>query len=153
MCQLKAPIAGNSRAITKIGNAELVHFNKQMLIHELIRSSLSKNSYMRMSLLYIYKAAIWQAGNGDSTPGEGISLALAQLDNPPSRAYLNRQVAVLISFDSEGFNRIVENPAILALDSTGIVDKIPRLRVVFGPLSCDSTGNRNSSGRDTRGIV
>jgi hypothetical protein len=27
MRQIKAPIAGNSRAITKIGNAELVHFN------------------------------------------------------------------------------------------------------------------------------
>jgi len=39
MCQIKAPIAGNSKAIAKIGNAELVHFNKQMLIHELIRGS------------------------------------------------------------------------------------------------------------------
>jgi len=37
---IKAPIAGNSKAIAKIGNAELVHFNKQMLIHELIRGSL-----------------------------------------------------------------------------------------------------------------
>jgi hypothetical protein len=27
-------------AIAKIGNAELAHFNKQMLIHELIRGSL-----------------------------------------------------------------------------------------------------------------
>jgi hypothetical protein len=41
MHQIKAPIAGNSKAITKIGNAELVHFNQQMLIHELIRGSLS----------------------------------------------------------------------------------------------------------------
>jgi hypothetical protein len=40
MCQIKAPIAGNSMAIAKIGNAELAHFNKQMLIHELIRGSL-----------------------------------------------------------------------------------------------------------------
>jgi hypothetical protein len=40
MRQLKAPIAGNSKVIAKIGNAELVHFNKQMLIHELIRGSL-----------------------------------------------------------------------------------------------------------------
>jgi len=40
MCQIKAPIAGNSQAIAKIGNAELVHFNKQVLIHELIRGSL-----------------------------------------------------------------------------------------------------------------
>ena len=40
MHQFKAPIAGNSKAIAKIGNAELVHFNKQMLIHELIRDSL-----------------------------------------------------------------------------------------------------------------
>jgi hypothetical protein len=44
MCQIKAPIAGNSKAIAKIGNAELVHFNKQMLNHELIRGSLSKNA-------------------------------------------------------------------------------------------------------------
>jgi hypothetical protein len=28
-------------AIAKIGNAELAHFNKQMLIHELIRGSLA----------------------------------------------------------------------------------------------------------------
>jgi hypothetical protein len=52
MCQIKAPIAGKtqsnrfahgasfSQAIAKIGNAELAHFNKQMLIHELIRGSL-----------------------------------------------------------------------------------------------------------------
>jgi hypothetical protein len=40
MGQIKAPIAGNSKAIDKIGNAELAHFNKQMLIHELIRGSL-----------------------------------------------------------------------------------------------------------------
>ena len=40
MHQFKAPIAGNSKAIAKIGNAELAHFNKQMLIHELIRGSL-----------------------------------------------------------------------------------------------------------------
>jgi hypothetical protein len=40
MCQIKAPIAGNSKAIAKIGNAELAHFTKQMLIHELIRGSL-----------------------------------------------------------------------------------------------------------------
>jgi hypothetical protein len=42
MHQFKAPIAGNSKAIAKIGNAELVQFNKQMLIHELIRGSLDK---------------------------------------------------------------------------------------------------------------
>ncbi len=41
MHQFKAPIAGNSKAIAKIGNAELAHFNKQMLIHELIRGSLN----------------------------------------------------------------------------------------------------------------
>jgi hypothetical protein len=41
MGQIKAPIAGNSKAIDKIGNAELAHFNKQMLIHELIRGSLA----------------------------------------------------------------------------------------------------------------
>jgi hypothetical protein len=64
MGQIKAPIAGKaqsnrcsqsirfahglgpahgasfSKAIGKIGNAELAHFNKQMLIHELIRGSL-----------------------------------------------------------------------------------------------------------------
>ena len=51
--QIKAPIAGKaqsnrcahgasfSMAIAKIGNAELAHINKQMLIHELIRGSLS----------------------------------------------------------------------------------------------------------------
>jgi hypothetical protein len=44
MGQIKAPIAGNSKAIDKIGNAELAHFNKQMLIHELIRGSLNSNS-------------------------------------------------------------------------------------------------------------
>jgi hypothetical protein len=43
--QIKVPIAGNSKAIAKIGNAamrrsELAYFNKQMLIHELIRGSL-----------------------------------------------------------------------------------------------------------------
>jgi hypothetical protein len=45
MRQIKAPIAGNSKAIAKIGNAamrrsELAYFNKLMLIHELIRGSL-----------------------------------------------------------------------------------------------------------------
>jgi hypothetical protein len=40
MRQIKAPIAGISKAIIKIGNAELAHFNQQMLIHELIRGSL-----------------------------------------------------------------------------------------------------------------
>ena len=63
--QIKALIAGNNKAkagpmseaqpmseasalagasvlgLAKIGNAELAHFNKQMLIHELIRGSLS----------------------------------------------------------------------------------------------------------------
>jgi len=43
MRQIKAPIAGNSKSITKIGNAELVHFNQQMLIHELIRGSVINN--------------------------------------------------------------------------------------------------------------
>jgi hypothetical protein len=50
--QIKAPIAGKaqsnrcahgasfSKAIAKIGNAELAYFNQQMLIHELIRGSL-----------------------------------------------------------------------------------------------------------------
>jgi hypothetical protein len=42
MRQIKAPIAGNSKAIAKIGNAGLAHFNKQMLIHELIRGSLDQ---------------------------------------------------------------------------------------------------------------
>ena len=57
MCQIKAPIAGKtqsnrcahgaslSKAIAKIGNAELVHFSKQMLIHELIRGSLESPSH------------------------------------------------------------------------------------------------------------
>jgi hypothetical protein len=44
--QIKTPIAGNSQSIAKIGNAamrrsELAHFNQQMLIHELIRGSLT----------------------------------------------------------------------------------------------------------------
>jgi hypothetical protein len=50
--QIKALIAGKaqsnrcahgasfSQSIAKIGNAELAHFNKQVLIHELIRGSL-----------------------------------------------------------------------------------------------------------------
>ena len=43
--QVKALIAGNSKAIAKIGNvamrrSALAYFNKQMLIHELIRGSL-----------------------------------------------------------------------------------------------------------------
>ena len=42
--QFKAPIAGNSKAIAKIGKAELAHFNKQMLIHELIRDSLKDSA-------------------------------------------------------------------------------------------------------------
>jgi hypothetical protein len=42
MRQIKAPIAGNSKAIAKIGNAELAHFNQQMLIHGLIRGSLTQ---------------------------------------------------------------------------------------------------------------
>jgi hypothetical protein len=42
--QIKTPIAGNSQSIAKIGNAELAHFNKQMLIHELIRGSLTINT-------------------------------------------------------------------------------------------------------------
>ena len=55
MGQIKAPIAGKaqsnrcahgasfSKAIDKIGNAELAHFNKQMLNHELIRGSLGNH--------------------------------------------------------------------------------------------------------------
>jgi hypothetical protein len=54
MRQIKAPIAGISKAkagpmsaaialgLAKIGSAELAHFTKQMLIHELIRGSLGK---------------------------------------------------------------------------------------------------------------
>jgi hypothetical protein len=50
MHQVKMPIAGNSKAIAKIGNAELDgpafrHFNKQMLIHELIRGSLDHGAH------------------------------------------------------------------------------------------------------------
>jgi hypothetical protein len=41
MRQIKAPIAGNSKAIAKIGDAELAYFNQQMVIHELIRGSLA----------------------------------------------------------------------------------------------------------------
>jgi hypothetical protein len=75
---------------------------------------------------------------------------LAQIDNPPSRAYLNRQVAVLISFGSAGFNRLVVNSEILPLDSVGIVDRILRLRAGTGR----KTRNRRRVGiRDTRGIV
>jgi hypothetical protein len=39
--QIKASIAGISQSITKISNAGLAYFNKQMLIHELIRGSLA----------------------------------------------------------------------------------------------------------------
>jgi hypothetical protein len=46
--QIKAPIAVNSKAIAKIGNAELAHFNKQMLIHELIRGSLDSKKHNRI---------------------------------------------------------------------------------------------------------
>ena len=53
MRQIKAPIAGNSKAIAKIGNAELAHFNKQMLIHELIRGSLVK-----ADVFEVYRLAI-----------------------------------------------------------------------------------------------
>jgi hypothetical protein len=53
--QIKAPIVGKtqsnrcahgasfSKAIVKIGNAELAYFNKQMLIHELISGSLGES--------------------------------------------------------------------------------------------------------------
>ena len=40
MHQIKTPISGNSQSIAKIGNVELADFNKQMLIHELIKCSL-----------------------------------------------------------------------------------------------------------------
>jgi hypothetical protein len=43
MGQMKAPIAGNSKAIDKIGNAELANFYKQVLIHELIREAVNKS--------------------------------------------------------------------------------------------------------------
>ena len=43
MRQVKAPVADNSKAIAKIGNAEFAQFNKLMLIHELIRGSLRIN--------------------------------------------------------------------------------------------------------------
>ena len=61
-----------------------------------------------------------------------ITRDLAQIDNRQSRAYLNRQVAVLISLGSTRLNRIVDNSEILTLDSTGIVDKIPCLRAESG---------------------
>jgi hypothetical protein len=63
MCQIKAPIAGKtqsnryahgaslSKTIAKIGNAELVHFNKQILIHELIRGSLVQPRVARMRIM------------------------------------------------------------------------------------------------------
>jgi len=63
-----------------------------------------------------------------------IARDLAQIGNRQSRAYLNRQVAVLVSLDSAGLNYIVHNLGILTLDSTGIVDKIPCLRVESGPF-------------------
>ena len=55
--QIKAPIAVKAqstrcahgasfnKAIAKVGNAEVVHFNKPMLIHELIRGSLESSSH------------------------------------------------------------------------------------------------------------
>ena len=42
ICQIKASIAANSQTIGKIGNEELAYFSEQMLIHELIRGSLSE---------------------------------------------------------------------------------------------------------------
>jgi len=45
MHQIKTPISGNSQSIAKIGNVELADFNKQMLIHELIRGSLESSSH------------------------------------------------------------------------------------------------------------
>ena len=50
MRQIKAPIAGNSKAIAKIGNAELAYFDKQMLIHELIRGSLTAGATQSRTL-------------------------------------------------------------------------------------------------------
>ena len=50
--QIKAPIAGNSKAIDKIGNAEVAHFSKQMLIHELIRGSLGSSGLVPNFILY-----------------------------------------------------------------------------------------------------
>ena len=49
--QIEASIAGNSQSIDKIGNAELAHFDKQMLIHELIRGSLTFTSSFENVLL------------------------------------------------------------------------------------------------------
>ena len=55
MHQFKAPIAGNSKAIAKIGNAAmrrsaLAYFNKQMLFHELIRGSLTADANQSRTL-------------------------------------------------------------------------------------------------------
>jgi len=44
--QIKAAIAANSHSISKIGNDELAHYNGQMLVHELIRDSLSRNFHI-----------------------------------------------------------------------------------------------------------
>ena len=60
MHQIKAPIAGNSKAITKIGNAELVHFNQRMLIHELIRGSLTASDQFRQRDANLHAAPWWQ---------------------------------------------------------------------------------------------
>ena len=73
MCQIKAPIAGNSKAIAKIGNAELVHFNKQMLIHELIRGSLGLlfGGRLIIRICQAHALAI-PAKQGDDRPGRHV---------------------------------------------------------------------------------
>jgi hypothetical protein len=70
MHQFKAPIAGKaqsnrcahgasfSKAIAKIGNTELAHFNKQMLIHELIRGSLKATIRVLMVQIIYFETII-----------------------------------------------------------------------------------------------
>jgi hypothetical protein len=86
MCQIKAPIAGKTQSnrcsqsirfahglgpahgasfsmvIAKIGNAELVHFNKQMLIHELIRGSFKGFLQLKLDGYGIWNAPICPSG-------------------------------------------------------------------------------------------
>ena len=80
MRQIKTPIAGKaqstrsahgasfSQSIAKIGDAamrrsELAHFNKQMLIHELIRGSLKR--MLRSSVPECRFGVISEAGEND----------------------------------------------------------------------------------------
>ena len=80
MRQIKVPIAGNSKAIAKIGNAELAHFSKQMLIHELIRGSLVQLAYQPLGLVQRFDTGGFPVSvfTDVTTPTSGIRLPMKQ---------------------------------------------------------------------------